>query len=131
MRFDEKLSRLLNSRNLKAPDIVRKHGDVSANTVRKWSTPQGDPSLSEIQWLAEFFGVPVAYLADDEIEALASPPALSPAQQAAVDIIAANDMDKDDVIRRLTRERAVPRAVKEADGSAGSGPGKTSRRRVN
>lgn len=86
MRFDEKLSDLLKSRNLKATDIARKHG-ASANTVRRWATPKGDPSLSEVRWLAGFFDVPIAFLADDELDEPARAPVLSDAEQIALNLV--------------------------------------------
>lgn len=66
MRLDELLRELVEARGISVRELARRLGNASPTTVGKWLTPEGDPRLSELRALAEFFAVPVAHLLGDD-----------------------------------------------------------------
>lgn len=91
MRLDETLKRLVEARGPSNREVSRQvslrlqaatgREGVSATTVGTWLTPEGDPRLSELRALADYFEMSVAKL----IGEAPSADALAPDEAAALD----------------------------------------------
>lgn len=68
MDFPTKLSRLCWEKDWTQRDLADRLEGVSKSTVSNWMTGKTDPRRKELMQLARLFGVPVAYLASDEMQ---------------------------------------------------------------
>jgi DNA-binding XRE family transcriptional regulator len=80
MRLAEKLHELKSARGLTQRKVAKAVG-VSHTTVNRWFNGTGAPSVYEAARLAEFFGVPVGYLADDPMPTPELRPPTRPARK--------------------------------------------------
>ena len=68
MDFPTKLSKLCWQKDWTQRDLAERLEDVSKSTVSNWMTGKTDPRRKELVQLARLFGVPVAYLACDDVQ---------------------------------------------------------------
>ena len=68
MDFPTKLSKLCWEKGWNQRELAERFEGVSKSTVSNWMTGKADPRRKEMLQLARLFGVPVAYLASDELE---------------------------------------------------------------
>ena len=68
MDFPTKLSKLCWEKDWTQRDLAERLEGVSKSTVSNWMTGKTDPRRKELVQLASLFGVPVAYLACDEVQ---------------------------------------------------------------
>jgi transcriptional regulator with XRE-family HTH domain len=70
MGFGEKVEALREDRGISVRETARRVG-VTANTVGRWIAGAVQPRLDEAARVAEFFGVPLAYLAYEQTAEIA------------------------------------------------------------
>jgi transcriptional regulator with XRE-family HTH domain len=68
MSFATKLSKLCWQQGWTQRDLAERLDGVSKSTVSNWMTGKTDPRRKELVQLALVFGVPVTYLASDDLE---------------------------------------------------------------
>jgi transcriptional regulator with XRE-family HTH domain len=73
--FKEKLEDLMRQRDLNGKAMERQGCGVSASTIRWWLDKEKPryPDITQLEKIAKFFGVSVAYLADPTIESMERP----------------------------------------------------------
>lgn len=129
MTFGQKFKMLVVSRRERYED----YGFVAKkSTVYRWAADKASPALWQIQKLAEHFGVPAAYLADEYFD---SPdqvysPTISEQEKAYVQI--GRDLGMEDaalimgVVKVIVKERSmqeVYRRLLRTEPDSGAGPG--------
>jgi transcriptional regulator with XRE-family HTH domain len=109
MRFAEKFSLLIHTHQLSSRRFAelwrpKRCRRVSRQKIAEWMRGEPPlPRLDQLLELARYFGVPLVYLADDEVESPNDADGLSPVERTAVQILRARGMgDVNEVIRRLT-----------------------------
>jgi transcriptional regulator with XRE-family HTH domain len=101
MKTIEKILAMSQSRGTNQSDIAKAAG-VAPSRVTDWKKDEGKPTLEQALRLARFFDVPLEYLADDSIESMPVSESLGEAEQAAVDLIRALRLTKDEALRRIS-----------------------------
>lgn len=100
MTFSQKLRILCKERDMKQAAVKRAVGDVSKDTVNRWFRGQATPDIREGVVIARLLGVPLDYLADDELD---EPPRAetSEDERALIDLYHALKLTKFEALRRL------------------------------
>ncbi|MDR3638873.1 MAG: helix-turn-helix transcriptional regulator [Isosphaeraceae bacterium] len=121
MRLHELLKQLVDDRGISVRELARRLGGASPTTVGKWLTREGDPRLSELRALAEFFDVPLAHLLGQEEPAPAS---LAEDERMVLELYRSlkPEIDHRDALRALALTRASVTATTVPDEAALSRP---------
>lgn len=61
--FSENLSRLLSKNNITQLELAKRMS-VAPSSVSSWCNGEKMPRMDKVEWMAEFFGVPVTHLID-------------------------------------------------------------------
>ena len=100
MVFSAKL-KLLMARHRYSQTKVAEAISVSQSLVSLWTLGKGVPDLHEAAKLAKFFGVELNYLADDALDE-PPPSEFSGWERSVIDLVRALELEKGEVLRRLT-----------------------------
>ncbi len=66
--FEDKLARECALKSISRADVLAAVGTISKDTVNRWFNGKAIPDLKESLLIARLLGVPLEYLADDDIE---------------------------------------------------------------
>lgn len=125
MPLHESLKQLVDDRGISVRELARRLGGASPTTVGKWLTREGDPRLSELRALAEFFDVPLAHLLGEDY-----PPAppLAEDERMVLELYRSlkPELDHRDALRALALASALTTAADDVarSGSHAHGPAK-------
>lgn len=59
--FADNLSRLLDKNNITQLELAKRMG-VAASSVSSWCNGEKMPRMDKVEWMADFFGVPITHL---------------------------------------------------------------------
>jgi transcriptional regulator with XRE-family HTH domain len=101
MKAIDKIDRLIKDRGTTAAALAAAIG-IPVDRIYKWrQLNEGQPDNEVLVKIAEYFHVPEVYLLNPEITEIPGP-ALTAAQLAGIEMIAALDLEKSEVLRRLS-----------------------------
>lgn len=109
MEFSKKLKLLAGKHRYSQATLAQQIG-VSQNLVSLWMRGASTPDLYQAAKISEVLGVDVNYLANDAQDD-PTPPELSDGERAAVDLIRAMRLDKQEALRRLASPSPQPNVV--------------------
>jgi transcriptional regulator with XRE-family HTH domain len=118
MALHELLKQLVDDRGISVRELARRLGGASPTTVGKWLTRDGDPRLSELRALAEFFQVPLAHLlGEGEGDEEPAPAGLAEDERMVLELYRSlkPEIDHRDALRALALARASATATAPAD----------------
>lgn len=101
MGMIEKIDELIKQKRLSQAALERT-ACLSENRISKWKDGTGEPTARQALRIARILKVPVEFLIDDEMEAPPPVRELSPAEERAIEMVRALDLDVQDVIRGLS-----------------------------
>lgn len=100
MNFHAKLAQLIADHPLSQNEIGRRVG-IDGSQLSRMANGKGEPTRDHLVILARFFGVPIAWLADDALEEIPTPePGLDPTVLRLL-----RKMDTEEALNRLA---AIP-----------------------
>lgn len=103
MTFDDKLNKLCQAHRLTNQREFAELVGTSKSTANRWLSGQSVPDMQEALKLARLFGVPLEYLADDDVSEL--PPEVSYEQRKTMEY--AERLGWDDALQQLAAALAM------------------------
>lgn len=105
MRLNVKLQLLCSQRGWGQSDLLDRVGGIGKSTLSNWFNGRNKPDLESSLRIARAFGVPLEYLADDELDEPPPPPSppLSVDEEAILALIADLGLSRREAIQRLAR----------------------------
>jgi transcriptional regulator with XRE-family HTH domain len=100
-----KIEKLLRAKGWKQ-NAFEKAAVLAENRLSKWKDGQGEPTLRQASRMARLLGVPLEYLADDELEDPPAGPGLTDDERAILDLYRALGLDRAEGLRRLATPSA-------------------------
>jgi transcriptional regulator with XRE-family HTH domain len=123
MEFGKKLLKLIHERGDSQQAIADDLG-CSQHLISTWCSGKSEPSFSRARFLAERFGVPLSYLADDDLDE-PEPPEVTPHERSIILIFRSlekiHGLTVQEAVDRLTGGYPVPSARKSRPGGSGAG----------
>lgn len=110
--FSDNLSRLLDSNHITQLELAKKM-NVAASTVSSWCNGDKMPRMDKIEWMAEFFDVPVTHLIEQYNPNPAIPDVLDEVDIAFYGEYRELSEDDKDTIRDMVRVMRERRAKKQ------------------
>lgn len=110
--FSDNLSRLLDQNNITQLELSKKMS-VAASTVSSWCNGEKMPRMDKVEWMAEFFGVPVSNLIEQFNNTPSKPDVLDEVDIAFYGEYRELSDDDKDTIRDMVRVMRERRAKKQ------------------
>ena len=85
----------------KAPNTVAKELGISSASITWWKKGERNPSQKTLKAIADYFGVPVAYLLNEEKEK--APGTLTEGEKLLIDTFRRVPVDKQELVLQMIR----------------------------